>query len=135
MEDKTLGYLNWARAQQGIQPYRMSPEMQALAREQALLYVQSRESTGQYPPADDITAATKARRWFFRDGGGPDPLLWERWTYEEMEQGYTLRYQPFYRNPKGTDIGIAFGFYSGNGAFGNAGGSIVVYVWNGEWDR
>ncbi|MBI4339956.1 MAG: hypothetical protein HY680_08390, partial [Chloroflexi bacterium] len=43
MEEKTLGYLNWARAKQGIQPYVMNPEMQELAREQALLYVQTRE--------------------------------------------------------------------------------------------
>lgn len=135
MEEKTLGYLNWARARQGIHPYVMNPEMQELAREQALLYVQTRENTGQYPPADKISAATEGRGWFFREGGGPDPRLWLRWSYEEMEQGYTLRYMPFYRNPKGTDIGIAFAFYSGNGVFGSAGGSVVIYVWNGEWDR
>lgn len=134
MEEKTLGHLNWARAQENIPSYRMNPEMQALAREQALLYVQTRESTGQYPPADKISAATKARRWFFEDGGGPDPSLWLRWSYAEMESGYSLRYEPFYRNPKGSDIGIAFAFYSGKGVFGQAGGSVVVFVWNGERD-
>lgn len=135
MEEKTLGYLNWARTRQNIPPYRMNPEMQALAREQALLYVQTRESTGQYPTADKISAATKARGWFFEDGGGPDPSLWLRWSFDEMESGYSLRYEPFYRNPKGSDMGIGFAFYSGKGAFGQAGGSVTVFVWNGQWDE
>lgn len=137
MEEKTLGYLNWARAKQGIQPYVMNPEMQELAREQALLYVQTRESTGQYPPADKITAATRARGWFFRDGGGPAPFEWLPYSFEEIAANpdRNMAYVPYYRNPKGREIGIAFAFYSGKGKFGEAGRTVRVVVWNGEWDR
>jgi len=137
MEEKTLDYLNWARAKQGIQPYKTNLEMQELAREQALLYVQTRESTGQYPPADKITAATRARGWFFRDGGGPAPFEWMPYSFEEIagNPDRNMAYVPYYRNPNGTEIGIAFAFYSGNGAFGQAGRTIMVVVWDGEWDR
>lgn len=137
MEEKTLAYLNWARTRQGSPPYRMNGEMQELAREQALLYVQTRESTGQYPTADKISAATKARGWFFRDGGGPAPFEWLPYSFEEIASNpdRNMAYVPYYRNPKGTEIGIAFAFYSGRGMFGDAGRTVRVVVWNGEWDR
>ncbi len=137
MEEKMLGYLNWARAQQGIQPYKTNPEMQELAREQALLYIQTRESTGHYPPADNITAATRARGWFFEDGGGPAAFEWLPYSFEQIAANpdRNMAYTPYYRNPQGTDIGIAFAFYSGNGAFGEAGRTVMVVVWNGKRDR
>lgn len=137
MEEKTLGYLNWARAQENIPSYRMNPEMQALAREQALLYVQTRESTGQYPPADKISAATKQRGWFFDDGGGPAPFEWLPYSFEEIaaDPDGNMVYTPYYHNPKGTEIGIAFAFYSGKGRFGEAGRTVRVVVWNGARDE
>lgn len=137
MEEKTLEYLNWARAKQGIQPYKMNPEMQELAREQALLYVQTRESTGQYPPADKISSATRARGWYFQDGGGPAPFEWLPYSFEQIAANpdRNMAYVPYYRNPKGTEIGIAFAFYSGRGVSGDAGRAVRVVVWNGAWDR
>lgn len=137
MEEKTLGYLNWARVRQNIPSYKMNPEMQALAREQALLYVQTRESTGQYPTADRIAAATKARGWFFEDGGGPAPFELLPYSFEEIaaDADGNMAYAPYYRNPAGTEMGIGFAFYSGKGRFGQAGRTVRVVVWDGKWDR